>query len=83
MRVFKSHQTIDIDPYILLAHIRVWISDSYDVLVEHYHWWFPKDPSPPSPLDLGVLVGPTGSVNLETTVPANDLVDLMGVDDNL
>lgn len=38
MTMYENYQTYDFNPYILLVHIRVWMSVTYEVVVEHYYY---------------------------------------------
>lgn len=78
MMVFEYFQTVDLNPYAMLVQFRIWVSESYKAVVEHYHYWFLKDPTPTPPTDPWFLDMPTESVE---TPPVNGVVDLTSSDD--
>lgn len=55
MKLFESEQTIDMDPYIIVLHIRASVFDSFEISVEHTPYWYLKDPSMPKPNDFGLV----------------------------
>lgn len=74
---------LDFDTYTFMVQFRVQVSDSYVVIVEHYHYWIPKDPPLPSSLALCLLDIPMKLVSLDKVVPKSNLVDLTGADEDL
>lgn len=55
MRLFKSEQVIDLDPYIVILHIPTWVSDSFEISVEYTPYWYLKDPPLPRPEDFDLV----------------------------
>lgn len=70
MRLFQSYQTLDLNPYMLVIHFRVWVSDSFEVSVKHSHRWYLKDPLILEPVDFGLVDVPVKPVILDQSTLA-------------
>lgn len=55
MRLFESEQVINLDPYIMVLHIRVWVSDFFEISVAHMPHWYLKDPPLPRLEDFSLV----------------------------
>lgn len=62
MKLFESKQVIDMDPYIIVFHIRALVLNSFKILVKHMPYWYLKDPPMPRPKEFGLVDAPTESV---------------------
>ncbi|KAB1212597.1 hypothetical protein CJ030_MR5G022564 [Morella rubra] len=70
MKLFENELTLDLDPYVLVLKVRTWVTDAYEVLVEHEPHWFLKE-QPLSPLlcveDFGLIDVPPEFLRLDYT----------------
>lgn len=64
MRLFESEQVIDLDPYIVVLDIRVWVLNSIEMSMKHTPHWYLKDPPLPRPEDISLV-----DASVETIVP--------------
>lgn len=53
------------------------------MIVDHYHYWFSKDPPLTIPLVPWMLDMSVELINIEEMAPNNGVVDLTSVDDDL
>ncbi|KAB1202743.1 hypothetical protein CJ030_MR8G001482 [Morella rubra] len=63
---------MDLDPYVLVLKVRTWVTDTYEVLVEHEPYWFLNEPPlPPLPRleDFGLIDVPPKFLRLDYTPP--------------
>lgn len=64
MKLIEREQIIDLDQYVVVLKIRAWISDTFEILVEHTPYKYLKDPPLPRPRDFSLVNNP-----LEPIVP--------------
>lgn len=43
------------DPYVIVLKIRAWVSDNFEILVEHKPHWYLKDPALPRLKDFNLV----------------------------
>ncbi|KAB1202623.1 hypothetical protein CJ030_MR8G005829 [Morella rubra] len=73
MKLFENELTLDLDLYVLVLKVRTWVTNAYEVLVEHEpHWFLKEPPLPPLPHveDFGLIEVPLEFLRLDYTSPA-------------
>ncbi|KAB1222756.1 hypothetical protein CJ030_MR2G026850 [Morella rubra] len=71
MKLFENELTMDLEPYVLVLKVRTWVTDTYEVLVEHEpHWFLKEPPLPPLPRleDFGLIDVPLEFLRLDYTL---------------
>lgn len=79
MRVYEILHIYDFVKHMSTVRIRVWVSNSLEVHMEHYPYWRPNDLCPPAPLAPWLFDAPMELVNLDPK--PDNIVDLIGTDD--
>lgn len=91
MRLFEGQQVLDLDPYFLVLLFRLWVSNVYEISVEHTCHWYLKDPPLPGPANFDLvdilaepivpyLTPPVTPVDSSQAMPRDGLVDLTNDD---
>ena len=47
MLTFVSEQTLDVDPYIVVVKLWIYVTESFEIFVGYEPHWYLKDPSAP------------------------------------
>lgn len=58
-KLFDSEQILDMDIYVVMLKIRAWVSDNFEILVEHEPRWYLKDLPLPRINDFGLVDAPS------------------------
>ncbi|KAB1205750.1 hypothetical protein CJ030_MR7G028065 [Morella rubra] len=87
MLTFMSEQTLDVDPYIVVVKLWIYVTESFEVFVGYEPHWYLKDPPvPPVPRveDFGLVNVDPALLHVVPPPPAppvegngdNEIIDL-------
>lgn len=82
MRVLETHHTYNFITHTLTVQVWVWVSDTFEVLIEHSHTWTSVYPPPASRVTPWLFDFPPDLVNLDDEV-LDGAIDLTGADEDL